>query len=485
MAKTLRARIIILALAGLAFATSLFLLGSVLEQQPENVENRAYSHVEFLTSIAPRLAGTQAEAIAASYIENEFKSYGLEVWVENFAIENSYVIEEASLFVTSPEQRELDFIPILYSPSAENATGKLTHVVDVSGDHGQLGGSFVLVGRENLDNFVGGLTEPLPLAVLTYYENWPPYSETWTATLSIPLLWISADDAQHLIELLAQENVEFELRFRAKDQSGVSYNVVAVLPGTSDGIIVVNAHHDSVLTPGAVDDASGVAVVLEMARALSAEKFSRTVMFVTFGGKELGLFGSADFVSRHTENTFVAAITIDSIAPGPDDGLRVGLRDTDGLATTEWFDIYIQGLAEELGLTARDEHLSVVEGYSDYYSFTKNDMPGTWIYWTNFEHGQALWPIHTLGDNLDAVDRGRLAQVTSFGTQLIRELAGVTEPSLEWAAFAVIISGVVVVSVAASSFLHYRKGWRWLQAAEVFSAATVALMIVTYLLLLA
>lgn len=485
MAKTVWAKIAILTLVGLVFAASLFLPGQLLGQQPENIENRLYSHVEFLVSIAPRFTGTQAEAIAASYIENEFKSYGLETWVENFVVENSYVIEEASLRVTSPEQGELDFIPILYSPSAENAAGGLTHVVSVPADYSQVGGRFVLMGRENLDSFVGGLVEPLPLAVLTFYENWPPYSEVWTATLKVPLLWISSEDAQRLIELLVQDNVELELRFRARVQSGVSYNVIAVLPGTSDEIVVFNAHHDSVLTPGAVDDASGVAIVLETARALSAENFSRTVMFVTFGGEELGLFGSEDFVSRHTDNLFAVAVTIDSIAPGPDNGLRVGLRDIDGLATTKWLDTYVQRLAEELGLEARDEHRNVVGGYSDYYSFTKNGVPGTLIYWTNFEHGQALWPIHTLGDNLNAVNSRRLAQVTSFGTQLIRKLAGVTEPPLGWAAFAVFASGLLVISTAASSFLHYRKGWRWLQTARIFFIITVALVIVAYILLLA
>jgi hypothetical protein len=65
----------------------------VCSQQIESSGDNAYEHVEFLANIAPRLAGTEAEAIAASYIENEFRSYGVEAWIENFIIEKSYVVE--------------------------------------------------------------------------------------------------------------------------------------------------------------------------------------------------------------------------------------------------------------------------------------------------------------------------------------------------------------------------------------------------------
>jgi Zn-dependent M28 family amino/carboxypeptidase len=73
-------------------------------------------------------------------------------------------------------------------------------------------------------------------------------------------------------------------------------NVVADLPGTgcSDTIFVVGAHYDTVNpSPGADDNASGVAGMLEMARVLHARPLPMTVRFIGFPFEEIGLLGSA------------------------------------------------------------------------------------------------------------------------------------------------------------------------------------------------
>lgn len=82
-------------------------------------------------------------------------------------------------------------------------------------------------------------------------------------------------------------------------------NVVATLPGTQaesrDRIYVVSAHYDSMCNdpkdpdcdaPGADDDASGCAVVLELARIMSREQFDATIVFMFVAGEEQGLIGS-------------------------------------------------------------------------------------------------------------------------------------------------------------------------------------------------
>jgi len=448
--------------------------------------------VENIVSIGPRFAGTAAEAMAASYIENEFKRYGFEVWIENFIIQNSYTIEENYLHVISPEQFDLDFVPIIYSPSAENVTGKLANVVELSANYGQLQNKFVLIGRGNLERFIGGLTGAPPLAVLTYYENWPPYSEMWTAELDSPVLWISWEDAQHLIELLAVDNVEIGLQFKVRVENSMSQNVVALMRGQKDEIIIVGAHHDSMLTPGAIDDASGVAVVLEIAHILSAENLARTVLFTSFGGEELGLLGSADFARRHAENNIVAVIIFDVIAPGPENGLRIGLEGPREYATTEWLDAYAQELAENMGFYAKSEDIYTIEGYSDYASFTDLNVPGTWIYWVNPEHDEAIWPTHTLSDNLDVVDETRLEQTVTFGAELVRRLAAEDFEALQWkygfpmraAFFIVIVLGVAAISMGVSCFLYYKRRWRPAHAASITIVAVITSILIGGALLL-
>jgi Peptidase family M28 len=88
-------------------------------------------------------------------------------------------------------------------------------------------------------------------------------------------------------------------------------NVVATLRGTqpesADRIYVVSGHYDSRCSnvddavcdaPGADDDASGVAAVLEMARVMSRHELDATIKFVAFAGEEQGLFGSTFFAQQ-------------------------------------------------------------------------------------------------------------------------------------------------------------------------------------------
>ncbi len=80
-------------------------------------------------------------------------------------------------------------------------------------------------------------------------------------------------------------------------------NVVAERVGTDKqaGIILVGAHYDSVFeSPGADDNASGVAVVLEVARLLRTETTPRTLKLVLFDKEEAGLLGSRAFAAKKT-----------------------------------------------------------------------------------------------------------------------------------------------------------------------------------------
>jgi hypothetical protein len=92
------------------------------------------------------------------------------------------------------------------------------------------------------------------------------------------------------------------------------YNVVASIEGTSmpDSVCIVGAHYDDNLrsgnpfdiVPGANDNASGVAAMLEIARVMRKNNFSpkSTIKFVAFGAEELGLYGSTAYAARAIEN---------------------------------------------------------------------------------------------------------------------------------------------------------------------------------------
>lgn len=92
-----------------------------------------------------------------------------------------------------------------------------------------------------------------------------------------------------------------EERGYAAEIEGELGNVVAIPRGPSDRpMILVGAHYDSVPdTPGADDNASGIAAMLACARALARLDPAPPVGFVAWNGEEDGLLGSVEFVARH------------------------------------------------------------------------------------------------------------------------------------------------------------------------------------------
>ncbi len=83
-----------------------------------------------------------------------------------------------------------------------------------------------------------------------------------------------------------------------------SDNVIATLTGTTspDEYVIVGAHYDSISwwgdAPGADDNASGTAGVMEIAQILSQYEFDRSIVFAAWSGEEYGLFGSAAYAQR-------------------------------------------------------------------------------------------------------------------------------------------------------------------------------------------
>jgi Peptidase family M28 len=96
------------------------------------------------------------------------------------------------------------------------------------------------------------------------------------------------------------------LRWKTQIQEGVMVNVVGMLAGTGPGHIIIGAHRDhfgrpaGLLFPGADDNASGTAVILEVARVLLKIGLQPhpTILFVSFSGEERDLLGSRLYTSR-------------------------------------------------------------------------------------------------------------------------------------------------------------------------------------------
>ena len=178
------------------------------------------------------------------------------------------------------------------------------------------------------------VTEPIPTGTATAATSTPEvpvgqiaytHMETISEGIGQRVAGTSREDqtAQYIVMEFERMGYVSELRpFKTvvKGKNISSANVIAVKPGDSSQEIIVGAHYDSVgVGKGADDNASGVAVILEVAQRLRKQQTPYTIRFVLFGAEELGLQGSKYYVSQMTPEEIkdtVAIINLDSVTAG-------------------------------------------------------------------------------------------------------------------------------------------------------------------------
>lgn len=196
-------------------------------------------------------------------------------------------------------------------------------------------------------------------------------------------------------------------------------NVVAIKPGvtTPNVIYILGAHYDSTVGPGADDNASGVAGVLESARAMAKYKFAATIIYVAFDNEEGSHGGSLHMAAEHQGDNIQGMISADMLSCNlsgyPNHALIYGAS---GMTTTK------QQLAD--AITAYGNGITWGDGGvwtgSDHNSFLLAGFPAAWlyeaIYWGNGD-------IHSLNDNSDRVGYLDYTYATNMTKSLVGWLA--------------------------------------------------------------
>jgi len=160
-----------------------------------------------------------------------------------------------------------------------------------------------------------------------------------------------------------------------------SVNVWAELPGVRDDIMIIGAHYDSKHpSPGANDNASGAALVLELAHVLSKTKPPHTIHFVFFGAEEVidrnpdhHHYGSRFLAENPTPDAAIHSMTsVDMVAVGSAlwiDSMNVG--------PTSWRTFLINK-AENLDLNPQSGE---TRAWSDHEAFEHAGVPVAWVHW--------------------------------------------------------------------------------------------------------
>ncbi len=216
----------------------------------------------------------------------------------------------------------------------------------------------------------------------------------------------------------------------AKGPAGIpveAVNVVGILPGKrtdwSDQSIVLGAHYDHLgfgwpdvrsgaegkLHPGADDNASGVAVMLELARNLAAEGGgSRSLVFVAFSAEECGRLGSKFYVQHPVlpAEQIRGMINLDTVGRLRDRPLAIHGTGT----ADEWQHIF-RGCGFVTGIPS--QNVPEAADASDQMSFIEGKIPAVQIFTGAHED------YHRPSDTLDKVDQAGLVKVATFVKEAI------------------------------------------------------------------
>ena len=225
-----------------------------------------------------------------------------------------------------------------------------------------------------------------------------------------------------------------------------THNIIAVIPGKDKRLkheyIVVGSHYDHLgmggegsgsrrpdtlgVHPGADDNASGDAVVLELARHFKKVRSPRSIIFVFFGAEEQGLVGSKEFLEwmKHDDSRrinlpknkdgIVAMVNLDMVGRMRDKAMSVS-----GTGTSSGFKPMVEEVAEQTGLNVA----CIPDGYgpSDQASFVAQDIPVLFL--TTGGHME----YHTPADVPSTLNYDGMQLTLDFTQELVTRLAAMPD----------------------------------------------------------
>lgn len=225
------------------------------------------------------------------------------------------------------------------------------------------------------------------------------------------------------------ESLRVTIQVDIERQRAEVNNVLAYLPGRSDEYLIIGAHYDHLglgnesslapsqigsVHPGADDNASGTAALLELASLFAGQEQppERGILFAAFAAEELGLLGSAQWVKEPTRplDKAVAMINMDMVGRIRDSKVFVG-----GTGTGSTFEALLEEVGRGHGFTLEQSP----GGYSasDNTSFVTGRVPA--LFFFSGLHGDYHKPSDTW-DKINAEDAARLVDmIAELGSRLV------------------------------------------------------------------
>jgi carboxypeptidase Q len=403
----------------------------------ELASSQAYETLAHITDhIGPRLSGSKGAAAAVTWTTERFRAWGIDVHTEPVMVPHWVRGREEAQLVSHMSQRLV--VTALGGSVATSSRGITADVIEVN-DFDELkalgakikgkivyynnpmdmelvhsGRAFEAYRKAQLFRGAGPsrAAELGAVAVLIRSIGSASLRTPHTGSLrydpkqpKIPAAALTAEDAM-LIDRLSKrgETVRVHLVLTPRELPDVqSFNVVAEIKGSElpNEIVLIGGHLDSWdLGTGAIDDGSGVAMVMETMRLLKQLNIQprRTIRCVLFMNEENGLRGGRQYFADHKNDKHIAAVETDAGAAAP-----TGFSTTLKGAPLEAFEARAKSLAklgaakfETTSQTGADTSFLIEAGVAGF-----SLIPDPLHY---FDYH------HTPADTLDKVDAKELAQ---------------------------------------------------------------------------
>jgi hypothetical protein len=312
--------------------------GQKLKKADKEIINNLKSTITYLASdsLEGRRTGTPGEKLAYEYLSGEFKKTGLtpkgsaSTYLQAFEVnEGKQILPQTHLSVNGTSlEVEKDFFPFIFSsngsvsalasPSIEENNAPWFFDIKDLLDENANNPHFDL--EDAIKNKAIGCAAKGASALIVYNSGTKNdelkfEAKSKTSLVKIPVIFLSKNAAtKYLNENTADLNLDIQVAIGDKKRTG--HNVIGYLDNGAANTIVIGAHYDHLgygedhnslwtgkaeIYNGADDNASGTAVVIELAKLLKNSKLkNNNYLFVCFSGEELGLFGSKYFTEHPT-----------------------------------------------------------------------------------------------------------------------------------------------------------------------------------------
>ena len=262
-------------------------------------DTRVNKDVEALVELGSRVAGTPTNAKALSYLRSEYQKAGYETEVQTFTYPK---------FEDRGSNLEIDGNTIAGRALNGSPSGSSSATIAIVPNLGRkedfqqvdVKGKIAVVRRGEIrfSDKASNAEAAGALGLVIVNNGSGNFTGTLGRKISIPVLSVSGEQGKPLLQN-ADNSQQIKIEVDTVRRLVTGRNLTARQADSTRPKVIIGGHYDSVSgSPGANDNASGTAIVLELARRLAGTPEADRVWFVAFDGEEDGLHGSRAFVDR-------------------------------------------------------------------------------------------------------------------------------------------------------------------------------------------